>query len=104
MEGRLELDSILLRGDTLEVRSLGFGSRTVALPERSVDMAVQLSAESVNLSEVVVLTVEPLRQTMGAETVSRISALSIAQEVPSNAATLLWESGQVMVQQSQQGG
>lgn len=104
MEGRLKLDSLLMRGDTLEIRSLGFGSRSVALPGISSDMAVQLSAESVNLSEVVVVTAEPLRQTMGAVTISRISARSISQEVPTNAATLLWESGQVMVQQSQQGG
>ena len=104
LNGRLQLDSLMLQGDTLEIRSLGFGSRAVAMPQRSADVAVQLAPESVNLSEVVVATVEPARQTMGAETVSRISARAIAQEVPSNAATLLWESGQVMVQQSQQGG
>lgn len=104
LNGRLQLDSLMLEGDTLEIRSLGFGSRAVAMPERAADVAVQLSAESVNLSEVVVASVEPARHTMGAETVSRISARTIATQVPSNAATLLWESGQVMVQQSQQGG
>ena len=104
LDGRLQLDSVIRQGDTLEIRSLGFGSRAVAMPAQSADLAVQLAPESVNLSEVIVATVEPARQTMGAETVSRISAMSIAREVPSNAATLLWESGQVLVQQSQQGG
>jgi len=104
LEGRLQLDSLIRQGDTLEIRSIGFGTRSVAMPEQYIDLKVQLAPESVNLSEVVVATALPARQTMGAETVSRISARSIAREVPANAATLLWESGQVMVQQSQQGG
>ena len=104
LDGRIELDSLLRQGDTLEIRSLGFGTRSVAMPAQALDMEVQLSAESVNLSEVVVAVAEPARQTMGTAMVSRISAAAIAREVPSNAATLLWNSGQVMVQQSQQGG
>jgi len=104
LDGRLTLDSIIRRGDTLEIRSLGFGTRSMAMPHRELDVQVELSPSSVNLSEVVVATADVARHRMGAETVSRISARAIAQEVPANAATLLRESGQVMVQQSQQGG
>ena len=64
LDGRLQLDSVIRQGDTLEIRSLGFGSRTVAMPVRSADLAVQLAPESVALSEVIVATVEPARQTM----------------------------------------
>ena len=104
IEGRLELDSLLRQGDTLEIRSLGFGTRSMAMPGPALDLEVQLAPESVNLLEVVVAVSEPSRQTMGTTTVSHLSAASIAQEVPANAATLFWNSGQVMVQQSQQGG
>ena len=104
IEGRLELDSLLRQGDTLEIRSLGFGTRSMAMPAPALDLEVQLTPESVNLLEVVVAVSEPSRQTMGTTTVSQLSASAIAREVPSNAATLLWNSGQVMVQQSQQGG
>ena len=104
LDGRIELDSLLRQGDTLEIRSLGYATRSMSMPAGVLDMEVQLSAESVNLNEVVVAVAEPARQAMGATTVSRLSAATIAREVPSNAATLLWNSGQVMVQQSQQGG
>ena len=104
LEGRLHLDSLIRQGDTLEIRSMGFGTRSVAMPEPYLDMEVQLAAASVNLSEVVVAAAVPTRQKMGAETVSRISANAISREASANAATLLRESGQVMVQQSQQGG
>ena len=89
LDGRIELDSLLRQGDTLEIRSLGFATRSMSMPARALDMEVQLSAESVNLNEVVVAVAEPARQAMGATTVSRLSAATIAREVPSNAATLL---------------
>ena len=76
----------------------------MAMPTESLDMEVQLAPESVNIAEVVVAVAEPTRTALGATTVSHLSASTIAREVPSNAATLLWNSGQVMVQQSQQGG
>ena len=79
LEGRLQLDSLIRQGDTLEIRSIGFGTRSVAMPEQYIDLKVQLAPESVNLSEVVVATALPARQTMGAETVSRISARSSLQ-------------------------
>lgn len=104
LEGRLELDSLIRQGDTLEIRSLGFGTRSMAMPAEALDMEVQLAPESVNIAEVVVAVTEPTRTALGATTVSHLSASTIAREVPSNAATLLWNSGQVMVQQSQQGG
>ena len=104
LNGRLELDSLIRQGDTLEIRSMGFGTQNVAMPIPSLDMSIEMSSESVNLSEVVVSAVQPARESMSAVSVSRISAKAIAREVPSNAATLLWNTGQVMVQQSQQGG
>lgn len=103
-DGRIVLDSLIREGDTLKVRSLGYGSRSVAMPQPNLDMQIQLSTESVALSEVVVSSVQPLREMASATTVNRMSASEITQEVPSNAATLLWRSGQVHVQQSQQGG
>ena len=104
LDGRLQLDSLLRQGDTLEIRSMGFGTRSLAMPGSTLDVEVELSAESVNLSEVVVAASQPARETLGAVEVSRISATSIARRVPANAATLLWRTGQVMIQQSQQGG
>ena len=104
MEGRLQLDSLIRKGDTLQVRSMGFSTQSVAMPEAQLDVEVNLVPDLVNLSEVVVASVRPFREMASAATVSRISASEVAREVPSNAATLLWQSGQVHVQQSQQGG
>ena len=67
LDGRLQLDSVIRQGDTLEIRSLGFGSRSVAMPARSADLAVQLAPESVALSEVIVATVEPARRPWGGD-------------------------------------
>ncbi len=104
MQGRIELDSLILQGDTLEIRSMGFGSRSVAMPVQVLDMEVNLVPESVNLSEVVVSSAMPLRERNAATTMSTLTASAVAKEIPSNAATLLWQTGQVHVQQSQQGG
>lgn len=104
VDGRLELDSIIRTGDTLEVRSLGFGSRSMAMPTSISSMEVNLSPESVNLSEVVVASIQPERERSGAATISRLSSAEVTREAPSNAATLLWRSGEVHIQQSQQGG
>jgi hemoglobin/transferrin/lactoferrin receptor protein len=104
MDGRLELDSLIRQGDTLEVRSLGFSTKSVAMPEAQMETAILLVPDLVNLSEVVVSSVQPSRELKAAETVSRISSMAVARAVPSNAATLLWQTGQVHIQQSQQGG
>ena len=101
MEGRLQLDSLIRQGDTLQVRSMGFSTQSVAMPELQLDVEINLVPDLVNLSEVVVASVRPFREMASAATVSRISASEVAREVPSNAATLLWQSGQVHVQQSQ---
>ena len=104
MEGRLQLDSLIRQGDTLQVRSMGFSSQSVAMPAAQLDLEINLVPDLVNLSEVVVSSIQPFRELSSAATVSRISASEVAREAPSNAATLLWQSGQVHVQQSQQGG
>ena len=104
LEGRLQLDSLIRQGDTLQVRSMGFSSQSVAMPAAQLDLEINLVPDLVNLSEVVVSSIQPSRELSSAATVSRISASEVAREVPSNAATLLWQSGQVHVQQSQQGG
>lgn len=104
LSGRVELDDLLLQGDTLEIRSMGFATQSVAMPSSTLDTVVQMLAASVNLSEVVVSADQPTRESMSTVAVNRISANVIAREGPSNAATLLWNTGQVMVQQSQQGG
>ena len=104
LEGRLELDSLIRKGDTLQVRSMGFGEQSLPMPTRNVSTTVSLSSEAVNLSEVVVASGLPQREIAAATTMSTITADMVSREVPSNAATLLWRSGQVHVQQSQQGG
>ncbi len=104
LDGRIELDSLLRNGDTLEIRSMGFGTRSVAMPDQYRDIEVNLVPASVNLSEVVVVSAQPAREMMTAMTANRLTAASVASEAPSNAATLLWKTGQVHVQQSQQGG
>ena len=68
LDGRLTLDSLIRQGDTLEIRSLGFGTRSMAMPHRELDVQVELSPSSVNLSEVVVATADVARHRMGAET------------------------------------
>lgn len=66
LNGRLELDSLIRQGDTLEIRSMGFGTQNVAMPIPSLDMSIEMSSESVNLSEVVVSAVQPARESMSA--------------------------------------
>jgi len=104
MDGRLQLDSLIRQGDTLQVRSMGFSARSVAMPKAQLDLEINLVPDLVNLSEVVVAGTRPFRELASAATLSRISASEVAREVPTNAATMLWQSGQVHVQQSQQGG
>ena len=38
MEGRLQLDSLIRKGDTLQVRSMGFSTQSVAMPEAQLDV------------------------------------------------------------------
>ena len=74
LEGRLHLDSLIRQGDTLEIRSLGFGTRSVAMPEAYLDMEVKLAAASVNLSEVVVAAAVPTRPVVPDAATTGVSA------------------------------
>lgn len=103
-EGRLELDSLIRSGDTLEIRSLGFGVSYMAMPTSMGAHEFNLSPESINLSEVIVSSVPAVRERTGAATISRLSASQVGREAPSNSATLLWRTGDIHIQQSQQGG
>ena len=67
IEGRLELDSLLRQGDTLEIRALAL-EPDHGHAGSGLDLEVQLAPESVNLLEVVVAVSEPSRQTMGTTT------------------------------------
>jgi hemoglobin/transferrin/lactoferrin receptor protein len=95
--------------DTLVVRSLGYMD-LVILPLEEVPTVIRMVQDVVSLASVEVVTHAGLTsgdylRTANAVNASAAQRLQVARvEVPQTAAELLWSTGSVLVQQSQQGG
>ena len=92
--------------DTLEFRSLGFET-LVVLPNEAIDSEIRLNESPIGIDAVLISSnISPAQvQREGLKGVEKLQITSVASsKSPSKSTDLLMNTGQVMVQQSQQGG
>jgi hemoglobin/transferrin/lactoferrin receptor protein len=101
VDGRLELTPDWWGCDSITVRSLGFEPQK--FPRPTGDFQVVLVA-NVLLDEARVTARRTGSQSAAPNAMNTMRAEQISRVMPANGAELLWSSGHVMVQRSQQGG
>ena len=92
--------------DTLEFRSLGFET-LVVLPNESIGKEIRLNESPVGIDAVLISSnISPAQvQREGLKGVDKLQITSVASsKSPGKSTDLLMKTGQVMIQQSQQGG
>ncbi len=92
--------------DTLEFRSLGFET-LVVLPNESIGKEIRLNESPVGIDAVLISSnISPAQvQREGLKGVEKLQITSVASsKSPGKSTDLLMKTGQVMIQQSQQGG
>ncbi len=92
--------------DTLEFRSLGFETRLI-MPSEKIKREIRLNENPVGIDAVLITSnISPAQvQNEGLKGIEQLEVVSVVSSKPPGKSTdLLMNTGQVMVQQSQQGG
>ena len=98
--------TLISHSDTLEFRSLWFET-LVVLPNEAIDSEIRLNESPIGIDAVLISSnISPAQvQREGLKGVEKLQITSVASsKSPSKSTDLLMNTGQVMVQQSQQGG